>query len=225
MSSMKFYNLKSDTDLKIIGSHPQVSDLRIDFQEARAGQFGKLSQWDRDTDLPDFEHFQLDQKAKLTDALTSNYANMISGFLLSEKGYEIFQEARIANGHYEKAIVYENNTPHTYYFLWYPSGNNFIDFKKSAFHLYHTVDRTFSDKEDIPTEEAFRERNLELLMSPGFNKLHPKELRLTEPMDMISLISISGDLICSQKLKNSIEKVQLTGFVFKPLNYEVVYHD
>lgn len=133
---MKYFEIFQETDSKIIGTYPQVKNLRIDFQKARASQWGIISQWKTEDDIPDLHNFLFQQRAKLTDILSNNFVQISSGLLISEKGKQVLEQFKI-NGTFYSAIVYKNEKEYQYYLLRFGDIISKISFKKSEFIEYN----------------------------------------------------------------------------------------
>ena len=135
---MQYYKIHQETDQAIIGKYPQLKELRIKPLDARIRQWGIISKWQTDDDVPELHQFNLGYHSKLTDSLTSDFATVQHGLFLSEKARNVFGQLNI-NGKFYPGTVYKNNVPHPYYFLWYEmSALTKIDFGRSEF-IEHNI--------------------------------------------------------------------------------------
>ena len=87
---MKYYEIIIHADLPVTGKYPQVKDLKVDFHEARASQWGIISQWKSEDDIPDLNNFIFQKGSKLTDIVTNNFVNISSGVFISENTKSVF---------------------------------------------------------------------------------------------------------------------------------------
>jgi len=222
---MQYYKIHQETDQAIIGKYPQLNELRIKPLDARIRQWGIISKWQTDDDVPELHQFNLGYHSKLTDSLTSDFATCQYGLFLSEKGKEVFEKFN-TNGKFYPATVYQRDVPHPYYFLKYEfGGRSHINWEKSTFIEYHNSVGdirlgdavSVSDAEDYKAKaRAVREKYSEEL----FWDVFPETVRLTQPFDFTPMMCYY--LICNERFKEAVEKAGLTGFIFEPIDLQVL---
>lgn len=224
---MEYFKVRDETDHKIIGSHPQVQDLRIDFHKARASQWGKISTWTTKGDIPNLKNFVLDSKSKLTDVLSNNYVHSVNGLILSQRSREVLEGFKI-NGSFHPASVYEKKIKKDYQFLWYElNGKSAINFLKSTFAEYYRLPGqekigkivAIESFEDFKLKwHAFMEEKL----WDTFWDIEPQVLVFKEYFDCTP--AFGQGLICNEKVKKAIEDNHLTGFVFSnPISTKIEF--
>ncbi len=218
---MEYFILTQNTDSKIIGKYPQVKELRIDFHAAKASQWGIISQWKSEDDIPDLNNFLLQTKSKLTDCLSTNFVTENYGLFISQKCKEVFNQFTI-NGSFYPSTIYEFDKKQAYVFLWYEYGaKSKIDCKASVFIEYQTIEEEYGEIVPIEDFEDYKVKFRKLYTEKEGWDIVPKVLKFKEYFDITPAFSIG--LICNEKVKNAIEKSHLTGFLFKPLDVEIVF--
>lgn len=218
---MKYFEIIIDADLPITGNYPQVKGLKIDFHEARASQWGKISEWKSDDDIPDLNNFLFQGGSKLTDIVTNNFVNITSGIFISEKAKAVF-DSFIINGNFYPISIYERDKKHGYNFLWYEYGaKSKIDVKVSVFIEYQSIEELYGEIIPIEDYEDYKVKFRKLDAEKEEWDIIPKTLQFKEHFDITPAFGIG--LICNEKVKNAIEENQLTGFLFNPLDAEIVF--
>lgn len=218
---MKYFELIIDADLPITGNYPQVKDLKIGFHEARASQWGKISEWKSDDDIPDLNNFLFQGGSKLTDIVTNNFVNITSGIFISEKAKAVF-DSFIINGNFYPISIYERDKKHGYNFLRYEYGaKSKIDVKASVFIEYQSIEELYGEIIPIEDYEDYKVKFRKLDAEKEEWDIIPKTLQFKEHFDITPAFGIG--LICNEKVKNAIEENKLTGFLFNPLDAEIVF--
>lgn len=150
-------------------------------------------------------------------------AKVITGWFISEKLKEMFFSFKISkpNYLYSSKLLYRNEIYK--YFIFQFSGKNiykeltsYIDFSKSEFidptteelHFFNNIDH-YAEK----SEELYFEKDTDLVK---------KKIVLKDDLDFFPMQSFLKDNIISERLKQSIEENEITGFEFSELDYEVV---
>lgn len=218
---MKYYEIIVHADLPITGKYPQVKDLKIDFHEAKASQWGIISQWKSEDDIPDLNNFIFQKGSKLTDIVTNNFVNISSGIFISEKTKSVFDSFTV-NGNFYPISIYEHDKKHKYNFLWYDYGaKNKIDYKASVFIEYQSIEERYGEIVRIEDFEDYKIKVKKLYTEKEEWDIVPKALQFKEYFDITPAFDIS--LICNEKVKNAIEENHLTGFLFKPVDIEISF--
>lgn len=218
---MKYFILTQNTNDDIIGKYPQVKDLKINFHEARASQWAKITQWKTDGDVPDLNNFILQTKSKFTDCLSSGFVVENHGLLISQRCKEIFEKFKV-NGDFYNATIYRLDEKRSYNFLWYKSGaKSKINIKASVFIEYQSIEELYGETIPIEDYEDYKVKFRKLYAEKEKWDIVPKTLQFKEHFDITPAFRIG--LICNEKVKNAIEENQLTGFLFNPLDVEIVF--
>lgn len=218
---MKYYEIIIHADLPVTGKYPQVKDLKINFYEARASQWGIISQWKSEDDIPDLNNFIFQEGFKLTDIVTNNFVNISSGIFISEKAKSVF-DSFIVNGNFYPISIYESDKKHKYNFLWYEYGaKNKIDYRESVFIEYDSMEERYGEVIPIEDFEDFKIKVKKLYTEKEEWDIVPKSLQFKEYFDITPAFDIS--LICNEEVKNAIEENHLTGFLFKPVDIEISF--
>lgn len=223
---MKYYSITQETDSKIIGRYPQVKELKIPFHEARASQWGKISQWKTVDDVPELNHFVLHYNSRLSDLVSNNFVIVSSGLFISEKCHQILDPFTV-NGNFHSMTIFRKETAHPYSFLWYEYGaKSKIDFKKSTFVEHNDIIEKTGEIIPVEDFEDYKAKFRKLYDEKeekgevGWG-LRPTILKINEYFDMTPAFGIG--LICNEKVKNAIEENKLTGFIFEQLEIEIVF--
>ena len=218
---MKYFKITQNTDSKIIGNYPQVKDLKINFHEARASQWGKIDEWKSDDDIPDLNNFLLQTKSKFTDCLSSDFVTENYGLFISEKCKQIFEKFTI-NGNFYGATIYDLDKKKLYNFLWYEYGAiSKVDFKVSVFVEYESNKEQYGETLSIDDFEDYKVKFRKLYTEKEEWDIVPKTLKFNEYFDVTPAFGIG--LICNENVKNTIEENHLTGFDFRTIDVEIVF--
>ncbi|WP_309607564.1 hypothetical protein [Flavobacterium sp.] len=123
---------------------------------------------------------------------------------------------------YETKLLYKTNKLKYWIFQFagrYGKLNkmDYINFSKSTFLADGKVIEIYSYEEYLEKNEEFYDKEKK--------DLEIKRVVLNENIDFTTLYTICEDKIVSEKLKEAIEKMQLKGFIFSELDYEVVVND
>nr|WP_322624223.1 hypothetical protein [uncultured Flavobacterium sp.] len=231
---MQYFVIKQETEFDIIGTYPQIKELTIKPQAARIGQWGKISKWQSDEDIPDLNSFKLNHLSKLTDSLSNNFVVISSGLLISQKARLVLEQFKV-NGSFHNAIVHRHlpatktKEEYPYNLLWYEyDGRSQINWTETVFAEYYTL----KDKEKIKNTGPIADLDDYRVK---FKKLHnehnnsnwleilPETLVLKQQFDITPAFSYG--LICNEKVKKTIEDNQLTGFVFIPIDFEILFKE
>jgi hypothetical protein len=198
---MKYFQIKQETEYKIIGKYPQFKDLKIGFHEARGEQWAEVDKWKDESDLPDLDQFLLHPKSKLTDNMSSNFIITCSGLIISKKFYEILQRFRI-NGQFKSATIHICKAKHENYLLWYEYGaESKINWKDSKFIEYYDGNaetRKYGDQITITDFEDYCKKARALRERNSLWKIVPIEFRLAGNFDLTPMY-FTG-LMCNEKL-------------------------
>lgn len=222
---MKYFKITQNTDSKIIGKYPQVKDLKISFHEARASQWGKIDEWKSDDDIPDLNNFLLQPKSKLTDLISNSFVIVSDGLFISQESKEVFNQF-IINGSFYPSTIYKLDEKFSYHFLKYEYGglSNMI-WEESEFIEYNINTLEFGNIVLVKNFEDYKEKVESLRTSKNDDialwNLFPKLIKFNKEYDMTPMFKYG--LICNENVKNAIEENHLIGFLFEPLDIEIVF--
>ncbi|MEO4005018.1 hypothetical protein [Flavobacterium sp. CAU 1735] len=222
---MKYFKIIQNTDSKIIGKYPQVKDLKINFHEARASQWGKIDEWKSDDDIPDLNNFLLQTKSKFTDLISNSFIIVSDGIFISERCKEIFEKFKV-NGNFYNATIYKLDEKLSYCFLKYEYGGlSNIIWEKSEFIEYNINTLEFGNIVLVKNFKDYKEKVDSLRISKNDDmalwNLFPKLIRINKKYDMTPMFKYG--LICNENVKNAIEENHLTGFLFEPLEIGISF--
>ncbi|WP_153398863.1 hypothetical protein [Chryseobacterium vaccae] len=218
---MQYFRITQETDFERIGKYPQVKELKIGFHEARASQWGKITSWKTEEDIPDLNNFILHSKSKLTDNLSNNFVIESSGLFISQKCKEVFNEF-IVNGSFYPLTIHKPDEKYEYHFLWYEmGGKSKINCKDSDFIEFNTIEKEYGKTIKICDFEDYKIKFRKLYTEKEDWDIIPKTLKFKRHFDITPAFRIG--LICSEEVKNAIEGNQLTGFDFRPLDVEILF--
>jgi hypothetical protein len=227
---MKYFQVIQETDNKIIGRHPQLKDLKIDFHKAKASQWAKVDSWKSEEDLPDLNQFLLNPKSKLTDSMSNNFILVSSGMIISKKLREIFEKFRIY-GEVKTATIHAGKIKHEYYLQWYEYGtiskinwniSKFIEF----YNTYNKESQKYGDSVKLLDFEDYKVRFKNLLVRDGGSlwNFFPQVLSFNDhPHDLVSAFHIG--LIISEPLKFTLEENNITGLKYKEIESRIVWNN
>ncbi|WP_347070156.1 hypothetical protein [Flavobacterium sp. WV_118_3] len=218
---MKYFKIYQETDSKVIGKYPQVKELKIDFHQARASQWGIISQWKTEDDIPDLNNFVLHHNSRLSDCVSNNFVITSSGLFISEKCYQVFESFKV-NGNFYPMTIFRRGTPHQYRFLCYEiEETSSIDWEHSDFIAFNSIEEEYGNTIKVINFEDFKIQNRKLFEAKEDWGLTPKSLKFTEYFDITPAFGIG--LICNENVKNAIEENKLTGFVFGSIDVDIVF--
>ena len=228
---MNYFNLRTSTELDIIGWYPQVMDLK-QYQPSDFEKFGYLSQL-ADTDLPDLHQFLLNDGAVLTDSLHNTFFSTINGFLISRKARHVFEQFESAGIGYFNATVHcfehisrrEGPTiEHPYCFLRVQPVQHIYNYQHSFFEVRDDLFGKSEGQIAIDSYEHLVEENKKLFARKEIpaSKVTPKRLQLIKRVDMFRFPH-SQYVLVSPRLKEAIEQAGLTGFRFTEIDCDIVF--
>jgi len=149
-------------------------------------------------------------------------AKVITGWFISEKLKKKLSGFKISEPHYfySSKLLYHDEIYK--YFIFQFSGKNiykeltsYINFVKSEFinptseelHFFNNID-DYAEK----SEELYLEKDTDFIK---------KKIVLKDDLDFFPMQSFFKDNIVSERLKQSIEENEITGFEFSELDYEI----
>ena len=174
-----------------------------------------ISEWKRyNTSLFSLE-FSLKKKAILTDLLSTT-AGPYADLLISSKFKDLISDCKIMGHQYFKAMVNTKKGVQAYFFLHLcqPDLVNYIDYKKTLFYetewefykapIYIESYEHYVNLKSKDEKASFGVSIEKLVMDDNFDR----------NIDMFYLLPFDSSLYVSERLKNKIEKYQVTGIKF-----------
>jgi hypothetical protein len=194
--------------------------------------FNKMQQGDIIFDVPVFDYFFLqsyeDKKywdLHLMDIHTGTGVFPIGNWLISDKLKQILEKFIIAKEYffYKSLLFYKGNKLNYWLYQFiapYRKMNKtkYINFKKSKFLSDKTLERL-----NIFDYTSYIE--IEKKLKTDKDKIITSNILLYNHIDFISLIPIKLDILVSKRLKQAIEDMDITGFEFSELDYEVIVEE
>lgn len=216
---MNFYKVKDSTNLKSVGTFPQVETGIYPIMDNNPNFIGnnflKKIDFQAELSIP-----ILSKKAKLTDLISCSIMGFSNSLLISTK-LKFILEKYVTNSvqFFEAPIMYKESKVSGYW-ITHPYKYNYeaINYTKCIIRRQNLFDYTQKEAIQINSAEEFEclisERNKEIFWSYSFEKL---VLQSNIP-ELIFLIGIQGLGYCvSEKVKQEIESAGCTGIEFEPV--------
>ncbi len=194
--------------------------------------FKKISNGEIILDAPIFDYFYLesfdDEKYwewNLFDIhkFIGEASRMLGALLISKKAKNLFDNFKISEPHlyYNSKVIYKNERIEYYIFqftgkLIYRELTKYINFSKSEFLNPATgLLSSFKNIDDYieQSEKLYFEKDTDFIK---------KKLIINNDLDFFPMQSFFKDNLVSERLRQVIEKENITGFEFSELDYEVV---
>ena len=229
---MKYYQINNSENEKIIGFRNQINQFNLKLQLVKNYQNFELitNHMIHNNNLPvdqlpSFSNFLLDNRAKLTDVIACNPMLLTqSGFLINGKVKNIFDQFSVPYT-YHDAIIHGNGhkqIPKKSVNYFYIDIKNALDFNACLYNNSHVLDyeKCVFEVNDSPASINTYNDFVNTFKHSQTKKMIPTKLVLLKPMDIIRLPGETG-ILCSEQLKNILEKESITGYDFIDLNIDV----
>lgn len=180
---MYWHSISISTDEKIIGTYPQTNGMGHGYNLKGANSIWNLPNLKAPTFEPDFDCFQLDKKAKLTDVISTSLISAC-GFIVNDKVKSIFDLFKLPpHIYFPVKILHKKDIITNYYWLHFTDENSInIDFKNSIFELTHPLPFFRTDSIILEGKE-FDILTASKLANPDY-KLFPKKVKLKRPQNI-----------------------------------------
>jgi hypothetical protein len=201
-----YYIIETEIDRKIMGNcYPQI-DL-IDPSDVA----DLLSSWEYPADNTSFI-ITMDKKAKQTDFLNNLQISGASGFFISQKAKDIFDQFKLMQHKYYPTKVKGWDMPYYWLHCSEPKLTHLIDYNESTF---------------FETKWTFKENPIKLTSYNEYEQLKKEKgasfgvslekiisnNNYIKSLDLIEFLPLSGsELYISEKLKSALEQNHVTGF-------------
>lgn len=221
---MKYYRLENEYRKEIVGPYPQSEGMADDYNYQKENSVWNIY-YDNPI-VPDLDAIKLTKGANLTDMLSVVSISRMAGKIVSEKFRDLtlefslpqhqFYEAKVVD--YKNSLITEKK-----YFLFrlLEYQNRCINFDRSEFFIYQRgvgeIDSiTIYGVEDLEKSPGDDGLGVGEFIKPRFISLE-----LEKTFDIFSFRHIAGFFV-SERLKNAIESVGLTGMRFEELEFPIL---
>lgn len=201
-----YYIIETEIDRKIMGNcYPQIDVIEP------SDVADSLSSWVYPADNTSFI-ITMHKKAKHTDFLNNLQISGASGFFISQKVKDIFDQFKLMQHKYYPTKVNGWDMPYYWLHCSEPKLTHLIDYSESVF--YKT--RFNSRVEDISISSYSEYEALKKIFGFGFGVRLEKTVSKNEyikSLDLFKFLPLSGScLYISEKLKSALEQNHVTGF-------------
>lgn len=226
MKKVNYYKINYSVDKKITGTKDSQIINFIDPENnsvERTKKYSYIGLDHIDSSL-DFTKFKADDKAKVTDILSSNFFS--SYYIISEKFKKIIEDFTFHNVHFLDSVVTFKNNKHNYCILSIVETIDIVDFSKSTFILDRLSPalRFGGDIVEVTSNEDYSLKSAEIWDDKGFGYgLIPTKVVLNYMSDLVKFPF--GITLISEELKQKVEEEKLTGIVFEKTDNEFYLKD
>jgi hypothetical protein len=208
----EFYIIKPAVNTKETGSaYPQVG-LSLNYDKNNQNSIRNLKSFELPNFQPNFNYFELNTKANLTDLLSASM--MQYGLMISENLKSLITEFNLQEYQTFEVPVYSTKNTHQYYWLHFGKTDvlSNINFLKSNFAIYE-----FGFKKDNITIESYEhyQSTLSSISSMSNIKAELISINSAPNYDLFVIPFIDGLIYVSNNLKSAIEQSKLTGVDIK----------
>lgn len=208
---MKYYTLGISDDINVIGEYPQV-EKASDYNLSTLDSYWNVY-WNK---TPDFSPIY---KIKIRDkAIATNLLNSLSGFYglsVDENLKNLLNRFNLPEHHfYPIEVSYLKKGLNYYWFHFVDSLFEYVDFNNTTFDFFKKSPYKIIQQFKLLSLDELHKKESELTFEYGI-RLNKLVLKPDFPQfDIISLWGITPLFLVSDKLKNELEKSDLTGFIF-----------
>jgi hypothetical protein len=214
MAITRYYKLEHSLDLKVIGSYfPQLQDFYGKVADCEVIDFIASYVEDIPNISKPIKVLNLKKKTKLTDFISS--VMFVNGFIVSRRLREILDQFYIKKTKYfPLSIVHGNDVIKTFNFLYIASDySSNIDFERTVFCVRDSI-----KNKDVKLKNIFefKEYCKKIYEEDYFSEIYTEKIYVNNVSDL------NVDVLCfgvfdfnyyiSQKLKDRLEKENITGF-------------
>ncbi|UUC47167.1 imm11 family protein [Flavobacterium cerinum] len=226
MKKVNYYKINYSVDKKITGAKDSQIINFIDPENnsvERTKKYSYIGLDHVDSSL-DFTKFKADDKAKVTDILSSNFFS--SYYIISEKFKKIIEDFTFHNVRFLDSVVTFKNNKYNYFILSIIERIDIVDFSKSTLILDRVSPmlRFGGDIIEVTSSEDYSLKSAKIWDEKGFGYgLIPTQIVLNYRSDLVKLPF--GITLISEELKQKIEEEKLTGIVFEKTESEFYLKD
>ena len=216
---MEWYSVKSQTDEKIIGAYPQTNGMTPEYDLKKKNSVWNIPNLKLPDFEPDFDSFNLDKKAKLTDVISTGLISAC-GLLLNDKTKQILSRFNLPKHiYYPATIWHKKEILKNYYWLQFAHDNtNEIVFESSQFELTHPL--PFFREESI----TLRNKEYAIVMAtkaanPDY-ELFPDKISLKNAnnLDLLIFGFLYNNIYINNNLASALATANISGLTIKKID-------
>lgn len=206
---VKYFELRPETDLKIIGKSPQIQTVE-DFTKEKNELFSSLSSEYFPEAIPDFNSFSFENAAKITDLVSNRFIHFGIGILVNERLKSIIEQFRCENTRFYEANLKKGRKSYLYNFMYLLDSTEFIDFSKSSFGIGDPLGRPKGPLLEAANIVELKSKVKEMINNKLGSSIVPLSIALKEEIDMVR-IPLKAPIYISEKLKSRLIEENITG--------------
>ncbi len=221
MEKVNYYKMNYSVDKKITGTREAQIINFIDPENnspERTKNYSYIGLNHIDSSM-DFTKFKADEKAKVTDILSSNFFS--SYYMISGKFKKIIEDFTFHHIIFLDSIVTFRNERYPYFILSVIETIDIVNFPKSTFiaDRLSPALRSGGDIVAVTSNNDYVLKSSQVWNEKGFGySLIPTKIVLNYRSDLVKFPF--GMTLISEKLKQKIEEEKLTGIVFEETDIE-----
>lgn len=217
---MEWYSLRTSTDEKVTGTHPQTDGMRYGYDLRKADSIWNIPNLKLPDFEPDLDYFVLDKKAKLTDVISTGLISA-SGFILNDRVKNIFDRFKLPAHKYFPAKVMCKKEIHDNYYWFHLLDDcvNNIDFENSKFIRRDPIFKEDFEKLNISNkEELFSEKQ-----KSSLKHIFPERLTINNSNNLNFLFfnSFWINYFVSAEILDALETEKCTGFDHNEISFKM----
>ena len=229
---MNYYILKNSTGRDtgtIAGIQIKNRSLEYDYNGENSYQF--LPDLVPPKITPNLDYFIIEKKAIMTDFISCIGIIYATGFIISEKAKQLFEQFSLMQHYFYSAKLLHKNKFHQYYWLHLSEDYiYYIDYDKSAFNTTKPAGWTISGWDEqrqvikIDSPQAMMSVRKEIA---GIRIITPTKLYLkgieNPKLDLLAFSSFGENrVLISERLKNGMMAENITGIELIDLPYPLI---
>ncbi|PIB34997.1 hypothetical protein BFP72_06120 [Reichenbachiella sp. 5M10] len=216
---MNYFRIRKSTSLKEVGHIDQIDEgIRlIEVDERDAYQTLNRREWP-DPMLP-LDIFKLNRAAKLTDVLSCTFTQETVGLVVNEKVKSILESFRLECTKVFPMSIHSADLTkvHEYFLFYVTESRELVDFASST---YFKMDRGRTQMiEEISLRDIDEFYDAYKKTRGGI--LAPQQIQFNSEPDFFRIPWGVSPYI-SERLKNALEKAQVTGIDIQPVKLEIM---
>lgn len=226
---MKYFAIENSLNEKILGKIPQVKEYIFHCDVEDEPTFIDKFIFEKIEINPILSNVNLYSNAKQTDFIdTYGYVGFGFGYLISNKFKDILNPFNVYGIQYFETYIIQKNQKFDNYWQTniYDFPYQYIDFKKTTFFIKDSMKRKIiSGSLEIHNLDDFYKK-IDSLKFPESISISNVSFDTNMNLDFFSLRFFENGGykgIVSERLKNEIEKNEITGIEFRPI--EIPYQD
>jgi hypothetical protein len=227
---MDYYIVKESLTPDVIGNdYPQAYKFIKGYNSEASDAIFSLYKYK--TTFPDFipnlDGIMLSGSAKLTDFVSHGFDS--SCFIVSEKAKKILEQYKLCMHQFYSLGLYKRNKKYNYFLFKIISDySDNVNYKKSTFVEYNISSReklsavsVISREDLLHKRQIVKEKTGKILQTIWGDKIVMND-SFDNELDFFEITIIDGNTYISERLKNDIERNELTGWDFVHANNLIV---